>query len=391
MVSLSVVIRIFVERKRDKGSDLARAVGRQRRAYDLRAVLTFGMGLLFAVLITASFFLQWYAYRQAQSHAERRAHYAHLSQIGQSYLISVLDQALGFRGYLATGDPRFLEAYYRGQALENRSRITFARALRPEDHVLFGRVIEELEKRASEWRHRVAEPNRIRRERGPLPDIARVMVLGKVKLDRIRGSQAELASKLREYAYKERRASRREMAQTSAIATLLALLVAILGILLIRFLALHVARPLAELAGRAERAEPFRLPSGEEKIQEVRALSAALYRLDEAIREREAWIRSAHSEAVELARFGEFVQQLRDEAELYPALVQNLSLFPPHRGAQRQPFASRRRLPRPQSRSAGRACGLAGSFPLPRDTHAAGGQRRGGVSDLLPMQFRGAR
>jgi diguanylate cyclase (GGDEF)-like protein len=123
------------------------------------------------------------------------------------------------------------------------------------------------------------------------------------------------AIRARAVAYNEEAHETEQLIRVLLAALLLTVLV--LAVVGTRYLLRHTVRPLAELAQRAERQQGFPAPRADEPIREVHALSRALSQLDDTVRIREDELAHLHEDAVALAKFGEYVQQLSDEEELH--------------------------------------------------------------------------
>ncbi|HVM14549.1 MAG TPA: SpoIIE family protein phosphatase [Egibacteraceae bacterium] len=72
-------------------------------------------------------------------------------------LTAYVDQEVGVRGYVITGDESFLDSYYQGQQDAERSRSALRRILPPTDPDLHASV-DAVEAAAEQWHERSAEP-----------------------------------------------------------------------------------------------------------------------------------------------------------------------------------------------------------------------------------------
>lgn len=116
----------------------------------------------------------------------------------------------------------------------------------------------------------------------------------------------------------------RRIRVTIGAAGALALLGTTFSVAMVVWVLRRTARPLEQLSRLALDGQAFPAPGDGVGVREVDTLAWALHELDLAVRDREERLAEAHTEAVELSRFGEHVQQIVDEAEFHDVLSRRL-------------------------------------------------------------------
>ena len=158
------------------------------------------------------------------------------------------DQETGVRGYVITGDPRFLEPYYTGQQAEQAAAAELRQRLSGHDHLLAD--VTAIETVAEQWRTSYAEPLIARVSPGqPFPLSTAEADQGKAEFDELRAlfdtQNADILS-ARDYARADLAA-----AQTWRNRELIAVLVVILGtgLALTLWVRRAVTRPVTAVGG----------------------------------------------------------------------------------------------------------------------------------------------
>jgi diguanylate cyclase (GGDEF)-like protein len=239
----------------------------------------------------------------------------------QRLMAALLDQEVGHRSMIATGNPTFLEAYQAGVRAEAEA---WAQVRTLHEPAPASPALERLHAAVARWHDQVVGPQLLRARSGPLPELAAALQEGKACFDAIRQAMAALADD--ETARSEARRAglqRHEQRTTWAGAVLLALLAAS-ATLLLAWGHRRVAVPLRALAAQVESGTRLDPATGVSPIREVATLRDALLRLDRRVAEREAVLRTEREDAELLGRFAEIVQQTTSEAELYRLLVRFL-------------------------------------------------------------------
>ncbi|NMO94084.1 CHASE3 domain-containing protein [Actinomycetospora sp. TBRC 11914] len=107
---------------------------------------------------------------------------------------ALVDQESGSRGYLLTGDPRFLEPYRNGVAAAGaaQAQLTALLADDPAGLAALGTAATA----ATQWRVQTAEPQMAARQSGSAGDVEAGAVQGKEQFDRFRAASAALEAHL---------------------------------------------------------------------------------------------------------------------------------------------------------------------------------------------------
>ena len=236
-------------------------------------------------------------------------------------LTSMLNQEVGLRAYIATGETPFLEPLDLGERQEKAHEIALRDGADTIADPTLSPALDRVLAVIDRWHREITSPQIHDRGDGPLADLSRRMQAGKVVFDTLRTDHAHLVDAI-EAAAAVHEATRARLV-TSVVIGMIVLAIAIWALAAIVTLRVvqRITRPLLELAQHAELSDGFTAPSPRESIHEVFALATALHRLDTEVRGREAELGLAHDDALALARFGEFVQQLQHEDELHKGLA----------------------------------------------------------------------
>lgn len=278
-------------------------------------------GLLLASLLTMQA-VQYYVdqRREAATTAEDRE--LVLRADIHRHLISLLNQEVGVRAFLASGDERFLEAYDLGRQQEVEAALSLRTDLADFDAVIAERLAA-LEATAQTWRRESAAAGIGARRRGPIEDLTGMLLAGKTRFDAIRGAgdalrvalderiTATIASRTAEV----RAAKRVELGALAAIALVSAAVIA--------WILRNTVTPIVRLAAAAQRGGFDEHASGRE-FREIDGLGRALVSLESQVREREVTLRRERGDADALRQFVEVVQQITSEPEVIETLVRTL-------------------------------------------------------------------
>jgi diguanylate cyclase (GGDEF)-like protein len=240
-----------------------------------------------------------------------------LERDASGLLTALLNQEVGMRGYLATGERAFLEPYGLGKHQEHEYKVSLQTRVATMVDPALTVALERLSVLLERWHHDVAEPQIRARGTAPLTDLAGKLRAGKDMFDQLRIEQARLLAAIEVDATGEAAARIAELAHVRLAMSLLAALIVVLAAAATLHHVRKITRPLIALVGRAERSEGFPAPSPRETIHEAYALAASLHQLDVQVARRERELEHAHDQALALTRFGEFVQQLASEDELH--------------------------------------------------------------------------
>jgi diguanylate cyclase (GGDEF)-like protein len=294
------------------------------RRWSIRTLLLVGMGGLLVGAVAVSVVITEQVLAVSDTRRDLLGRYARANAYAREHLIGLIDAQVGVRGYLASGDRRFLESYERGKQEESASRRELEGELDGSDRAALSGSLEELQQATSDWRMGYAEYQLRERDRGPLPDLPVALIQGQTMFDRVRAAHADLTEKLGAVAEVARIRADRRLQEARFIGHGATALLFVLGALLIRALLRHTARPLIELERKATAQEPFTAPPPTVRMREIAGLQQALHNLDKTARERERARAQATARAGGFNAFGEYVQQLVDEHELHQALSRSL-------------------------------------------------------------------
>ncbi|HEX2676582.1 MAG TPA: diguanylate cyclase [Polyangiales bacterium] len=295
-----------------------------KRRLSLRVALASGLGGLLCGLLVLAVVVQYWTYDATERRRQLRTHFIELHEMMATRLTALLDQEVGLRAYLATGDARFLEPYDAGKRSEAMADFELGHTLDLDDRHAFGKELGAFERAAAAWQSDIADPQVAARRDGALADLPDALRRGKASFDTVRVTHAALMRALRNRTESAIAVRDRELEDIGRYSLLFTFAGFLLGGLLIRYLLQHTVAPLAALAERAGSRQPLDPPSEDEPIGELYGLSRALFDLDSAARERERLAEQARAQAVALGGFGEFVQQLADDAELHSALARTM-------------------------------------------------------------------
>jgi methyl-accepting chemotaxis protein len=279
-------------------------------------VVTFGMVAATLALALIGYLAQRHVELRRASLQQRAST---VSELVANVLSSLVDQEVGFRGYLATGEVTFLEPLRSGEVVEHSSRAAMWPALEALDDPSLRPLALRFIAATDAWHRGVVGPQLDRRARGPIEDLSAALSEGKTAFDNVRRDHAELMLAIRGSVEAARAETASLEARLRILFVLLMALVLALTALGTRYLLRHTVRPLSELATRAEEQQGFPMPTTAEPIREIHALASALSELDARVRDRETQLATLHENAVELTKFGEYAQQLSDEHELHDA------------------------------------------------------------------------
>ncbi len=170
-------------------------------------------------------------------------------------LSAMLNQEVGLRGYLATGDERFLEPYESGLRDALRLRARLAAGLRDDERDAIALALDGELDAARRWRADVAEPQLAARRLDAVLDLPAMLRTGKERFDRYRAAHDDLRSALDRVTALHARRRHNELAELGAV--ILAVLggFILVGAALSRSLVRRTVRPIVALSHAAERGE----------------------------------------------------------------------------------------------------------------------------------------
>jgi diguanylate cyclase (GGDEF)-like protein len=240
----------------------------------------------------------------------------------QRLMTALLDEEVGHRSVIATGNPAFLEAYQSGvhEEVEAWAQVRAAQ----EPGIAPAPAVERLRQAVARWHDQVVDPQLLRARSGPVDGLAVALQAGKACFDEIRQAMDAVSKDEATRSATRRSELRRHAGRaTWAGGSLLVFLLAA-ATLLLRWGHRRVAVPLRALAAQVESGSRLDPATGASPIREVATLRDALLRLDRRVAEREAVLRTEREDAELLGRFSDIVQQTTSETELYRLLVRFL-------------------------------------------------------------------
>lgn len=295
-----------------------------RNTHSLKAFLYLGLVGISLVFALTGYGLRLYVESRLseQSEAQVRALSRHRAQ--QSLLLSLLDEEVGLRGFLATGDPKLLNTYYQGTRQEADAIRNTLDNLDPSDEEDAQPLVQRIQTMVRAWHEEVAEPLVRDRSKGSIADLKSVLEKEKLRFEAIREASEALLrfldgrDNIRLNAVEESLATARWISFAAMVMVFLA------GLLVSRWILRKVADPLVELADAAREGRAFPEPETIQSVREVEVLSRALFELDGRVREREQTLRQDHDEAEAIRDFAELIQRIELEDDLLAALEQAL-------------------------------------------------------------------
>jgi len=295
------------------------------QTFSLRTYLYFGLGSILLTFVVAAVGLREFVEGRVLEQADAQVRSLSRYRAQQALLLVLLDQEVGLRSYLATGDLVFLEAYEKGRRAQDDAIRTIIDNLPEHDRRQDQDQVTRIQFLIAAWDEKAARPLIMARLKGPVPDLKAAMALDKAEFDAVKLAAANLQTRLDDQD--EQRL--RELDNALALARWIALAsygaVLLAGFTLSRWLLAKVADPLSELADQAHAGDGFTEPGPTQPVKEVEILGRALYALDKQSRDRETVLRQAHDEALATRAFEELVQHLSREEDLLQALDQALA------------------------------------------------------------------
>jgi signal transduction histidine kinase len=220
-----------------------------------------------------------------------RVHTTDVLETLETALDAMLDRETGVRGYLITGDERFLEPYHRGSKAYTASSQRVKSLIR--DNPAQESRLDELNELAQKWRSEFAERAIALMAKPETREDARALegsTAGKTAMDLIRAKADEIEGVERDLLAK-RDAVQQQALATAYTMTLLggavSLVIAVLmGFLLTRGITLPITRMTSAMAALAQGDTSIKVP-GVGRSDEIGAMAAAVQVFKESITERQ--------------------------------------------------------------------------------------------------------
>jgi signal transduction histidine kinase len=220
-----------------------------------------------------------------------RIHTADVLETLQKTKDAMVDQETGVRGYLITGDEKFLEPYHRGGDAYTMA-IRKVRDLTSDNSAQQSRL-EELDELAEKWRSGIAEPEIVLMAKPETREAARAAesaMAGKAAMDIIRAKVDEIEGVERDLLAK-RAAAQIEAFATAFTMTILGgaaslIIATLMGVLLTRGIAVPITRMTSAMTTLAKGDTTVEVPRVE-RSDEIGAMAAAVQIFKDSMIERE--------------------------------------------------------------------------------------------------------
>ena len=212
---------------------------------------------------------------------------ADLRQDIEGRMQAMLNQEVGLRGFLATGDDSFLAPYRLGrrEELRLRKKLDVAElAAEDRDELAHALVLEE--RAAQRWHADIAEPQIAWRRDGGDAGLRALLDAGKQRFDDYRAAYGTLRHALDRACFNLERRQRGHLSRANHVGGALLLLLVIASALLSRAILRRTIAPLSALCDAAERGEVTVDAVGSSQVREVLVLARTLERLFRGVQDR---------------------------------------------------------------------------------------------------------
>src|SRR5262249_41781683 len=263
--------------------------------WSLRAMLLAGMGGILLGGAAVSVLTSERVLRAADDRRAAVVRHDMIAASARARLLGLVDQEVGLRGYLATGDRRLLQPYETGRTAARDARLQLARPLLDGERERVSKLLDDVDDATADWITAYASPQIWAREKGPIQALPAAFIEGKRLFERVRAAHAELSDVLRDISEAAIARADRLIQEARLIGHGVTALVFVLGLWIMRAFLRRTAGPLAELERKASAREPFAAPGAGVKVREVAGLQQALHDLDRTARERERARAQAHA------------------------------------------------------------------------------------------------
>lgn len=297
-------------------------IEQSRSTHSLRAFLYMGLVGISVVFALTAYGLRLYVESRLSEQAEAQVRALSRHRAQQSLLLSLLDEEVGLRGFLATGDPKLLEVYYQGARQEADAIRNTLDNLDAADEQEAQPMLIHIQDMVRAWHEEVADPLVRERGRGSLANLNAALGKEKRQFEAIREASEALLRFLDGRDTVRLNTVEQALATARWISFAAMVLVFLAGLLVSRWILRKVADPLVELADAARAGGVFPEPETIHSVREVEVLGRALFDLDVRVREREQALRQDHEEAQAIRDFSELVQRIDEEKDLLAALEQ---------------------------------------------------------------------
>ena len=288
----------------------------------LRVYLYLGLGGISLTFLLATVWMVREVGNRVAEQADAQVRALSRNRAQQALLVALLEEEAGIRGFLATGDARYLDSYQQGLRGEQEALRSTLDNLTEEDQSVVRIPLERLQASVTFW-HQRTTPLIAARGRGPMRDLYAALETEKKQFEVIR-SQSEDVARLMDDRDNTRLALL-EYALSSArwIAFGGIVIVLVAGFAVARWIVRRVVEPLVELSEYARGGDGFPEPTAL-AVREVGILSRALHELDVRGREREQVLREDHEDALSIQEYMTLLQQFSREEDVIEAFEQAL-------------------------------------------------------------------
>ena len=293
------------------------------REISFRTLMVVGVHGSLLAMVVAAFATQWGLTAAGDRASVERQRLVRLSRSSDDLMQHMLNEEVGLRGYLASGEILFLQPYAASRDLDDVDVRQMLDLLTPGERPGLVPLIVRLHERCDSWQA-VAAAQIAQRRRGAIPHVDMLLDEGRARFDEIRAAKAELDKAIEMHAASRNAANDRRLDVRRGISFVVLLGTLLGAAILIGFVTTKTLQPLSELAIAALDERTFPDPSGRLRIRELSRLSAALRGLQGRVWEREAQLARQHDVAAALSAFSEVSQQIEEEAELHSMLARAL-------------------------------------------------------------------
>ena len=289
----------------------------------LRAYLYLGLGSVSLALLLAAVWMVRDLSSRVEEQAEAQVRALSRTRAQQALLVALLEEEAGLRGFLATGDARYLDSHQQGIRGEQEALRTTLDNLTEEDLSAAKLPLQRLQASVELW-HQKTNPLIAARGRGPMRDLYTALDTEKRQFEVIRGQSEDLARLMDDRDNTRLTLLEKTLSSARWIAGGAIAIALLVGFAVARLIVRRVVEPLVELSEYARQGDGFPEPTGSRSVREVGILSRALHELDLRGREREQTLREDHEDSLHIQEYMTLLQQLSQQEDVILAFDQVL-------------------------------------------------------------------
>jgi diguanylate cyclase (GGDEF)-like protein len=262
-------------------------MAKPQRTISIRRVWTLSMATLLVASIVVAVLLRGHMLRilSALDTDEDRGEAVYVSVEGR--MTAMLNQEVGLRGFLATGDTAFLEPYEHGRRQEARMRAQLVLDTLPaEDRDELRQALVLEERAARRWHEEISEPQIAMRRQSVIVDVPAMLVEGKQLFDAYRAAHGTLRQAVKRALINCERRRRDQLSRTNLVDGVAIALLVLVGAWISRTILRRTIAPLVALSDAAERGEISVDAVRSSSLREVRVLAETLSALFRAVQDR---------------------------------------------------------------------------------------------------------